>query len=166
MPSVPTSELSFPRRTWCRRPRVRLVLAAVAVALTGCGGDEAEEETEPEPPPSTYASKVLGALDRTTIERTRQDMLAVRAAAGSYLASGEELPENLDYAKLKRLLVPTYIKRLPENDAWGHGFILSGGATSWTLTAPGIDGQVGTGDDLVLTDVGFQQLPEGFRDHL
>ena len=142
-------------------PRTMIALSLLLIACGGGGGEP--PHPSPSPRPSTYAQQLLGGLERSAIERTRSDMNAVRTAILAYASAGGELQPAGDYARLAALIAPTYIRVPPPRDAWGNAFVFTSTETGWTLTAPGADGGIGTGDDIVLGEGGFTKLPDGYR---
>jgi hypothetical protein len=146
------------------RPRWSLLPLAVLV-LGGCGREsgEAPPEASPSPAPSTYAQNLLGGLERTAVEKTRSDMLAIGTAISACTTESGGYPEASDFASLAALVSPAYIRVLPQRDAWGSTYRFERRPDGWNLVAPGADGAAGTADDIVLTEGGFTQLPAGYR---
>ena len=150
-------------------PRMVLRLARClfflpAALLASCGGPAPSRPLlSASPTPTTYAQKLLGGLERSAVERTRSDMMAIATAIGAYSASAGNFPEAMDLDALNNIVAPTYIHILPHTDAWGQTYLFLGTPDAWSLTAPGPDGQVKTDDDIVLTDRGFTKLPSGYK---
>jgi general secretion pathway protein G len=124
----------------------------------------------------------LSALDRTRLKRTVADMRSValaweaRAAdTNSYTAAGLDFPtaNAISYPDIRLLLQPTYIRTVPQYDAWGRRFEFA--ATSepkeYFIRAAGRDGRFDepptytlgeTGDpdcDIVYANGAFVQFP-------
>ena len=97
-----------------------------------------------------------GALIRSKQKRTMADMKAIATAwearavdIKAYNAAGYAIPEeNATYTEMKTLLTPTYIRVLPQFDAFGHTFVFSvehpigstSAASEYAVRSPGKDG--------------------------
>jgi len=135
------------------------------LALTACASNpepEPEAEAKKDDDPS-YVQNLLGGLERSAVERTRHDMLAVQTALTSYASSEGDFPEASSWTDLSSRIAPTYIRTLPRTDAWGNEFVYERTPNGFLITAPSLDGEAGTKDDIVLGDGGLVQLPEGYR---
>ena len=88
---------------------------------------------------------LLNAVARGKQRRTMGDMRTIATAlerwsmdSRSYLATsrtGEEQRQDL-----QRILVPTYTRKLPVTDGWGHPFAIVLAATEYTVTSYGRGG--------------------------
>jgi type II secretory pathway pseudopilin PulG len=78
----------------------------------------------------------------------------------------------VQYGDLKRVLVPTYIKVLPERDGWGNRFELRAGKEMYAIRSLGSDGKADVlsfasaattsfEDDIVYMNGTFLRYPEG-----
>lgn len=141
------------------------LMVVVVLTLNACSNRPkgGEPEASPTPQSSTYAAKMLGALDRGAVEKTRADMHAIATAMMAYGSQTGEEPNAPDFAALALLLSPTFIHLVPARDAWGSAFHFDRTDSAYRLVAPGADGALNTGDDIVLTDGTFTKLPDGFR---
>src|SRR5437763_259519 len=112
---------------------------------------------------------------------TMADMRTIATAVEAYATDYDETYPAGDYAALEKVLVPTYIKTMPEKDMWGHPYayvvsddhkhyrIVSGGADtnfewdSLRIVADAKDADVKyrdrLEDDLIYADGSFLQLP-------
>jgi prepilin-type N-terminal cleavage/methylation domain-containing protein len=97
-----------------------------------------------------------GALIRTKQKRTMADMKSIAMAwearavdVKAYNAAGFVVPaENVAYTQMRGLLSPTYMKILPQFDAFGHTLVFSASypvgsdtaATEYAIRSPGRDG--------------------------
>ena len=108
-------------------------------------------------------------------------MRTIATAVEAYATDYDETYPAGDYAALEKVLVPTYIKTMPEKDMWGHPYayvvsddhkhyrIVSGGADtnfewdSLRIVADAKDADVKyrdrLEDDLIYADGSFLQLP-------
>jgi hypothetical protein len=74
--------------------------------------------------------------------RTMSQIRTVATALEAYAIDHEERYPNGDYASLKALLAPTYLKTFPEKDIWGHAYayVVSPDGSSYRLVSSGSDG--------------------------
>ena|SRR5689334_6660982 len=88
------------------------------------------------------------SMQRSDQKRTMADMRAIATAwearatdRNSYLVGR---PGNVAYADLRRVLEPTYVKRLPQYDGWGRAFVFSTGADGgeYAVRSVGSDGKL------------------------
>lgn len=99
----------------------------------------------------------MGALNRSRQKRTMTDLRAIAAAwearagdARSYSAAGFSFPSVVvPGSTLTGILTPTYLRTMPQNDAWQRPFTFgadapvgtaAGAATSYALRSAGRDG--------------------------
>lgn len=113
----------------------KLVLAALwaslAVGISASGNPKAGPE---EKPPAQAAKAPQGPSDTERQKRTVADIRNVGTAMFSWLtdqvgagAAGEQQIDLAQYPAISRdelqgILVPTYIKVVPEKDGWGHPY--------------------------------------------
>ena len=142
-------------------PMVVLLVLSVGLAVVAACGKK--PEPAPTPVPGSYAGKLLGGLNKTAVERTRGDMQNYRTAIEAYQIDNSQYPEASSREALEALVTPTYIRMLPQFDAWAGPFHVESTATSYKIIAAGADGLVGTDDDIVLEPKGFTHLPQGFQ---
>ncbi len=99
-----------------------------------------------------------GALIRSRQKRTMADMRTIAAAwearavdLRQYNAAGFTVPAvEINYGDLSKMLTPTYIRIVPQNDAWGHRLRFSTSealgsatpATEYAIRSPGRDGNL------------------------
>ncbi|MFZ5788902.1 MAG: type II secretion system protein GspG [Acidobacteriota bacterium] len=106
-------------------------------------------------------------------ERAWQTMRDIRTMATGIEAYGVDhdgYPSAGDLRSLTPLIHPTYIRSVPENDAWGRPFECSSGKGTYEIRSLGADGHRDTGapegpvdsftPDLVFRDGTFQQWPK------
>ena len=144
--------------------KARVGAALTAASLLACGSADHTSDATPTPQPSTYASKILGALDRGMIEKTRGDMRTIGIAVLAHGTETGEHPTATEFASLAAQIAPTFVHIVPPTDAWGNPYRYERLENGFRLIAPGADGLVGTGDDIHLQDGEFTKMPEGFRD--
>ncbi|HEX7708726.1 MAG TPA: prepilin-type N-terminal cleavage/methylation domain-containing protein [Thermoanaerobaculia bacterium] len=124
---------------------------------------------------------LLTAMQRSKQKRTMADMRSVATAwearatdTNSYLVAGAlTFPDSVDVAELAGVLSPTYIKAMPQVDAWGTAWELYGDANEYAVISLGKDGTAdgsrpggatGTFDsDIVFQNGSFTQYPEGVQ---
>jgi hypothetical protein len=73
--------------------------------------------------------------------RTMSDIRSVATAVEAWAIDNDRYPEG-DYAKLKELLAPTYLREFPEKDIWGHAYayVVSLDGQRYRLASAGSDG--------------------------
>ncbi len=91
-------------------------------------------------------------------EKTMEDLRTVATAAEAYATDENRYPIAGAYEDLGAILSPTYIKTLPEADAWGTPFVYvsSPDGQHYRFVSAGADKRFETGSDRVET------LPEDF----
>lgn len=112
-------------------------------------------------------------------KQTLADMRALAVAIEARATDTNEYPETADLETLRKLVEPTYIRRMPARDAWGHEFLYIGtpNHNSYRIVSAGADGvfepqsrqlvQVPPHetdrfeDDLIYQDGEFVQFPRG-----
>lgn len=135
---------------------------------------------------------LMEARNRSAQKQTMADMRSIATAwearatdANSYLTGRETKRETckvgcstsgrpLPYNGLEKALSPTYIKKLPANDGWGHPFDFRADAQAYRIRSKGSDGKADNRtdtyanrtiesfeEDLVFADGTFIQYPEG-----
>jgi type II secretion system protein G len=128
---------------------------------------------------------LLTAMQRAKQKRSMADMRTIAtawearatdvnkySAAGAFTLPSVAVPETT----MDIILSPTYIKALPANDGWGHGWIFDTDATgqTYSITSYGRDGAAGTSPTVVTTTTNFDcdiiysqgqflQYPEGIQ---
>lgn len=101
---------------------------------------------------------MLGAKKSADADATRIQMDKVKVVLQMYQLQMNGLPETLemlrdgpsDAAKKAKWIEPM-MKEIP-NDAWGNPFVYSANGSGFELRSGGIDGQVNTDDDIIVTD--------------
>ena len=117
---------------------------------------------------------LLKAQNRSRQKRTMADMRSIATAwearateRNSYAAGASRLTP----VELARVLVPTYIRELPRQDAWGTEFQLMSTADTYTIRSLGSDRRADRianlsgvttnfSDDIVFSDGVFVRYPE------
>lgn len=120
---------------------------------------------------------LITAIQRGKQKRTVSDLRSISAAIEAYRKDHGECPQANGMTDLVKLLVPTYAKILPVQDAWRHPFRYSrwqdGGTSRYVMGSAGKDGLWEKEDlteytgapgttfdsDIVLADGEFVQLP-------
>jgi general secretion pathway protein G len=147
-------------------------------------------------PAMLIVPNVLTARERSRQKRTMADMRTLATALEAYATDRNsydlddfhgpnaadamqfEAMHRVRLADLERVLVPTYIKKLPKKDGWGREFEVRTGnyddhghAAAYALRSPGSDGIVERGpyderatfsldNDLVFSNGSFIRYPE------
>ena len=128
---------------------------------------------------------LLTAMQRSKQKRTMADMRSVATAwearatdVNSYLAAGATLggvtymePNALITASVTSILGPTYIKRVPDTDAWGQTFAVASSDTQYSIESYGknktddTDVAVTTrfDCDIIFADGTFVAYPDGVQ---
>jgi hypothetical protein len=80
--------------------------------------------------------------DRRMAMRTMADMRALATAIEARATDTNEYPDTTDMESLRKLVEPTYIKHMPEKDAWGHPFVYVGtpDRQQYRIVSAGADG--------------------------
>lgn len=63
------------------------------------------------------------ALQRSKTKRTMADLRSLATAAEAYATDYNAYPEAKNLDELEQHLSPTYIRRMPKEDAWGNRFV-------------------------------------------
>jgi len=137
-----------------------VVLVAGLASFAACGK---KPEPAPTPDSGTYAGKLLHGLTKAAVERTRGDMQTYRTAIEAYQVDAGQYPEASSREALEALVAPTYIRNLPQFDAWAGAFHVECTSTSYKIISASADALVGTDDDIVLEQQGFTHMPAGFQ---
>ncbi|QDT09356.1 type II secretion system protein GspG [Planctomycetes bacterium K23_9] len=101
---------------------------------------------------------MLGAKKSADADATRVQMDQLKTTLQMYQLKMNGLPETLemlrdgpsDAAKKAKWIDPM-MKDIP-NDAWGNAFVYAVNGNGFELRSGGIDGQVNTDDDIIVTD--------------
>jgi Type II secretion system (T2SS), protein G len=126
----------------------RLSALALLAVLTACGRTGED-----------YAHNVLRGLDQGKVVGTKGTMEGLARALSAYSVDKGGYPQATSIEQAMSALVPAFMPTPVAPDAWGHPLAYRSDGKTFTLTAPGADGQVGTADDLVMVDGSFTQLP-------
>ena len=116
----------------------------------------------------------LNAVERGKQKRTMADIRTVAAALDSRAAAEKEYPtaaEWTDASVVASLLEPTYVRDLPERDAWARPIQYLSDGRSYTLRSLGKDGRADEpppggatrrfDNDILFQDGLFTAYPEG-----
>ncbi|MEA2166228.1 MAG: Type secretion system protein [Thermoanaerobaculia bacterium] len=84
-------------------------------------------------------------------ERTMRDLRSVATAIEAYSTDENHYPKVMSYDALKPVLSPTYIRDLPEKDAWGtpYRYAVSNDGAHYRLVSAGADHQFEGGSDMI-----------------
>jgi type II secretion system protein G len=123
---------------------------------------------------------LLNAIDRGKQKRTMADLRSIGTAVEEYSIDNNFYPDAASISDLEQtdMLVPSYIRKLPERDGWGTAFYVECDPTDYTLascgkgatscasyTLNGTGGKTSTfGDDIIFSNGSFVQWPEGKQD--
>ena len=135
------------RGSWWRGLATTLALMLFTVS-GGCGNTGEE-----------YAQEVLHALDQGKVIGTRGTMETVGRALSVYQLERGEYPRAMSMQGALAELSPAYLRGSTMTDAWGNAFEYRSDGESFTLTAPGFDGRVGTSDDIEMVDGTITKVP-------
>jgi len=128
---------------------------------------------------------LLNAIQRGKQKRTLADMRAIGTACEAYAVENDMYPDVQTIEQLVPILEPTYIKNLPQKDAWERNFTFQSwkegedveGPNQYVIISGGKDGTLdhdsledyeeGTttsfNNDIVFTAGSFLQYPEGVQ---
>lgn len=112
-------------------------------------------------------SKAMEERERTRPwRRTMADLRSVATALEAYATDNDRYPD-ADYAGLKPLLEPVYIRKFPEQDIWGHAYayVASPDGTQYRFVSAGSDG-VFEWDSRRITPATTDATPVRYRDSL
>ena len=117
---------------------------------------------------------LMNAIDRSKQNATMADIRTIGSAIEHYAVDNNCYPTASDIQSLGPVLEPTYIKKLPLDDGWGHMLVYQTADTpgaGYTIRSVGKDGQEQASppggvihefeDDIIYTDGAFVQRPEG-----
>jgi len=118
-----------------------------------------------------------GDDDLSRSSRTMVDLRSMAMTIEAYHIDHGFLPSAASAAALAEIVEPVYIRELPRRDGWGNLFVVSSGATGYTIGSGGKDGgapyMVGAGgplddfnDPIVLIDGEFVQWHAGTDEKL
>ncbi|HXH28582.1 MAG TPA: type II secretion system protein GspG [Candidatus Polarisedimenticolia bacterium] len=106
-----------------------------------------------------YSREVLHGLDQGKLTGTKGTMETFGRALSAYSVDHGGYPQGADIDAAAQALSPAYLRAPMLVDAWGNRLQYQSDGQSFTLSSPGSDGAAGTGDDVVLKDGQFTQLP-------
>ena len=117
---------------------------------------------------------LMNAIDRSRQSSTMADIRTIGSAIEHYAVDNNCYPTAANIQSLGPVLEPTYIKKLPMDDGWGHLLLYHPAeppGTGYTLKSVGKDGQEQSSppggfvhefaDDIIYTDGTFVQRPQG-----
>jgi Type II secretion system (T2SS), protein G len=98
--------------------------------------------------------------------RTMVDMRTLATALEARATDTNEYPESCGLETLRRLVEPTYVRRMPARDAWGHELLYIGSPSrqEYRIVSAGADGIFETSSRMLL-DTPLRQT-ERFEDDL
>ena len=123
---------------------------------------------------------LLTAMQRSKQKRTMADIRSVATAwearatdTNTYTAAAAlSLPASFSSATLKTILAPTYIRSMPDKDAWNKAFELGAAKDEYSIRSYGrdtvADGAIGGATtsfdcDIIFSNGVFLQYPEGVQ---
>lgn len=128
---------------------------------------------------------LIAAKERANQKRTMADIRMIGTALDAFDAETNSYPQVQSYDQLTPLLVPKYIRTMPQRDAWGHPFRYActktenGNCTGYAIGSAGKDGvfaqdlpayvaaspgaTTNFDCDLIFSDGSFIQYPEGVQ---
>jgi len=106
-----------------------------------------------------YARQVVRGLDQGKIVGTRGTMEAFGRALQAARVDRGDYPRGQTIDDAVSILSPAFIRSPVVVVAWGNHLEYRSDGQSYTLRSPGADANVGTPDDIVMTDGEFTQLP-------
>ena len=112
------------------------------------------------------------ALETSKEKRTMADIMSLATSVEAYATDHNAYPVTTTHEALEKLLEPTYIRNLPQKDAWGNPFVYRGSSDkmSYRVVSGGPDGKIDPSstrfgaplrksDDLVYENGTFLQKP-------
>lgn len=118
---------------------------------------------------------LTGALSKAKQRRTMADMYTLAKAVSAYTIDYSFAPKVASgaAADLVPYLTPTFLKKLPVNDAWSRSVLYQAEGVDYTLRSTAADGLLqdplpggattSFAADIVLHDGFFSQWPEGMQ---
>lgn len=98
-------------------------------------------------------SRVLEALNLERQKETRLLLEQLTDGIAEYMALNGEVPQSENFRDLVDVLNPQFVPRVIRLDAWWNPFVYSASGTgAFELRSAGVDGILGTEDDLVITE--------------
>ena len=134
-----------------RRRLVAIHLAIGAFLIAGAVGCGKSGED--------YSRQVVRALDQGKLIGTKGSMETLARALSAYAIDHGGYPQAATLQGALEALAPAHLPAPVSVDAWNHPLSYRSDGQSYTLTAPGQDGAIGTDDDLEMTDGQFTRLP-------
>ena len=140
------------RIPWTRHRPVAIHFAIGVLLVAGCLGCGKSGED--------YSRQVVRALDQGKVIGTKGSMETLARALSAYAIDHGGYPQGATLQSALQALVPAHLPVPVSTDAWNHPLGYRSDGRSYTLTAPGQDGSIGTDDDLEMTDGQFTKLPK------
>ncbi len=140
------------RIPWTRPRPIAIHLAIGALLIAGSLGCGKSGED--------YSRQVVQALDQGKVVGTKGSMETLARALSAYAIDNGGYPQAATLQSALEALVPSHLRAPVSADAWNHPLSYRSDGRSYTLTAPGQDGSIGTDDDIEMTDGQFTKLPK------
>ncbi len=118
---------------------------------------------------------LLNAINRGRQKRTMADMRSIATAIETYSVDYGFYPKSMTAANIENYITPTYIRTLPQADAWrtGWNFESDSAGASYTIISYGKDSTSGSvalnkqttdfSADIAFSNGSFVQWPEGVQ---
>jgi hypothetical protein len=119
--------------------------------------------------------------DLLAVKKTMADLRTIATALEARATDTNDYPESCDMETLRKLLEPTYVRRMPSRDAWGHDFVYVGTPNHqfYRFVSAGADGVIEArsrqiddvtphetdryGEDIIFQNGEFLQYPRGIK---
>lgn len=84
-------------------------------------------------------------------DRTMHDIRTIATATEAYMTDENKVPDVHDIAGLAKALEPTYVRTLPQTDAWGetYVFVVSPDRLHYRIVSRGADKRLEAGSDML-----------------
>lgn len=103
-------------------------------------------------------ANMMGAQQQANVDASKVQMDNIKSTIQMYQLRMNGLPETLDMlrdgpsdAAKKAKWIEPMMKEIP-TDAWGNPFVYAVNGNGFEIRSGGIDGQVNTDDDIIVTD--------------
>ena len=102
-----------------------------------------------ERPEKAYESYIERGYQKNLEMKTISDLEEIKVAIGNYMMKENKMPQASNIFELMRVLRPQYIPDGIFYDAWNHELLItSSSSTHIEIISKGIDGVLGTRDDV------------------
>jgi type II secretion system protein G len=117
---------------------------------------------------------LLNAINRGRQKRSMADMRSIATAIEAYAVDNSFYPKSATEANIEDHISPTYLKNMPDNDGWRHGWdvVVDTAGQNYTIASAGRNAafeNLGEGvttdfdEDIVYSNGVFVRYPEGIQ---